>query len=297
MALFIRHKEPGPLKPTPNPYPSRFQMWRHSLSITFILILTIGAILRFYKPFYDPIQQSVFEGTAWLQGEIVQPFREVQVLLEDTYTFLYLKEEYNRLKAENEKLKRQVQVLSPLYHENAVLRQSLHIPAFEAYGHRAVRILASPYDGLHHFFLIDGGHKEGLEKDQAVVAVEGVVGRLEKVGSYVARVLLLNDSNSRIPVMTSTSDQKAILAGDGGFFPTLVYVNEIRKIQKGEQVVTSGLGGIFPAGLPVGIVEDVSNGKIRVRPYASFQKMEWVYILGLPSKEFQHEVRTSLEEE
>ncbi|MBS0271405.1 MAG: rod shape-determining protein MreC [Proteobacteria bacterium] len=297
MALFIRHKEPGPLKPTANPYPSRFQMWRHSLSVTFILILICGLIFRFYKPFYDPIQQSIFEGTIWLQGEIVQPFQEVQALLEDTYTFMYLKEEYNRLKTENEKLKRQVQILSPLYHENVVLRQSLHIPPFEAYGHRTARILSSPYDGLHHFFLIDGGSKDGLEKDQAVISLEGVVGRLEKVGKYIARVVLLNDSNSRIPVMTATSSQKAILAGDGSFFPMLVYIGEVRKIQKGEQVVTSGLGGIFPPGLPVGIVEDISNGKIRVRPYASFQKMEWVHVLRLSSQEFQHEVRTALEEE
>lgn len=297
MALFIRHKQPGPLKPTPNPYPSRFQRWRHSIGLTFILILAIGAVLRLYKPFYDPIQQMFFEGTVRFQSEIMHPFREVQTLLENTYSFVHLKEEYHRLKGENEKLKWQVQILRPLYHENVILRKTLHVPAFETYGHRTIRILSSPYDGFHHFCLIDGGRQEGLEKAQAVIVPEGVLGRLEKVGKHISRVLLLNDSSSRIPVMTLTSDQKAILAGDGSFFPTLVYVSEIRKIQKGEQVVTSGLGGIFPAGLPVGIVEDVTNDKIKIRPYASFQNREWVHVLAFPSEEARYEINTTLGEE
>lgn len=297
MALFIRHKQPGPIKPTPNPYPSRFQMWRHSLGLTFILILMLGAVLRFYKPFYEPLQQIFFEGTARLQSEVIHPLREAQNLLENTYSFVHLKEDYDRLKDENEKLKWQVQALKPFYYENMVLRKTLHVPAFETYGHRTVRILSSPCDGFHHFCLIDGGRKEGLEKEQAVLVPEGVLGRLEKVGKHISRVLLLNDSNSRVPVMTLASDQKAILAGDGGFLPTLIYVGEIKKIQKGEQVVTSGIGGLFPPGLPVGIIEDITNNKVKVRPYASFQNREWVHILSFPSEEARYEVRMALEEE
>lgn len=297
MAFFVHHKKPGPLKLTANPYPSRFQRWRHSLGISFILVLVVCGGLRLHKSFYESIQQMLFEGTAWIQKGIIRPFQETHLLLKDTQTFMHLKKDYAHLKHENESLKWQLQALKPLYHENRVLRQALRAPAFETYGHLTARILASPYDGLHHFFLIEAGHKEGLEKDLAVVVPEGIVGRLEKIGTHVARVLLLTDTSSRIPVMTLISEQKAILAGDGSFFPTLVYVGETQKIQQGEQVVTSGLGGIFPAGFPVGVVEDTSNGKITVRPYVPFQKLEWVHILRLHSEDFRRELTTALEGE
>lgn len=297
MSFFIRHKKSASLKPKANPYPSRPQKWRYSLSLTFILMLIVGGSLRFYKPFYNRVEQVLFEGTAWIQGAFVHPFHETHALLKNTHVLMHLKEEYVRLTQENERLKWQVQALSALDHENKVLKQSLHVPMVEQYGHLTAKILSSPYDGLHHFFLLAAGHKNGLEKDQAVIVKEGVVGRLEKVGRYVSRVVLLNDSNSRIPVMTSNSKQKAILAGDGTFLPLLVYVSDVRKIQQGEPVVTSGLGGIFPAGLPIGIVDEITNGHVRVRPYAPFKNIEWVHILQVNPEEFMEEFNTILNDE
>lgn len=279
MPLFVRHKKPGPLKPQANPYPSRFYGWRNSLGITLVVILITAGTFRLYKPIYIATEQSFFEGTAWIQGIFIQPFYETQALLKDTYVLMHLKEEHGLLKAENERLKYQIQTLAPFEQENAILRKNLNIPNLEKYGDLSARVLSTPYDGVHHFFLIAAGEKEGLEKNQAVISPEGVVGRLEKVGKYVTRVLLLNDPSSRIPVKTMVSEQKAILAGEGGFMPTLVYIGDERKIQKGEKVETSGIGGIFPPGLPVGIIEDISHGRIRVRPYAPLQDLDWVVIL------------------
>lgn len=297
MSFFTRHKKSTSLKPKANPYPSRFQKWRHRLGFTFIIILAIGGTLRFYKPFYNRIEQGLFEGTAWMQGAFIHPFQETRTLLQNTHVLMHLQEEHARLSQENEKLKWQLQTLGALHHENEILRQNLHIPMVEQYGQMTAKILSSPYDGLHHFLLIAAGNKDGLEKEQPVVVKEGVVGRLEKVGAYVSRVLLLNDSNSRIPVITSTSQQKAILAGDGTFLPTLVYVGDMRKIQQGEQVVTSGLGGVFPPGLPIGIVDEISSNKIRVRPYVPFQQIEWVHILRIHSEGFREELNAALRAE
>jgi len=297
VALFLRYKKPGPLKPTPNPYPSRFQFWRHSLLASFILILIAGGALRFYKPLYDPLQDGLFEGAVWLQKGFLHPFHETNALLTDAHHLIYLKDEHGRLKLENEKLYKEIQVLRSLAQENAALRKTLHVPPAEIVKYSAARVLSSPYDGLHRFFLIEGGQKHNLMKDQPVIVQEGVVGRLEKVGAHVARVLLLTDANSRIPVVTSLSHEKAILSGNGSFLPTLVYVNDVKKIQKGEQIVTSGLGGIFPPGLPVGIVDAIENGKIKVRPYVPFHKIEWVQVLTIHPEDYYREINTALEEE
>lgn len=297
MSFFKQRKKPGPLKPQPNPYPSRFQRWRYSLAFPLVLLILFGGALRFYKPFYDPFYKGLFEGTAWIQGAFMKPFRETHTFFKDTYVFMNLKEEYQRLKEENEKQKWLIQTLTPLQHENTILKKHLNVIAFQKHGHHTVQVLSNPYDGMHHFFLIAGGLKEGLQKDQAVIAREGVVGRIEKVGNYTSRVLLLNDSSSRIPVITVGSEQKAILAGDGSDLPALVYIGDIKKIQVGEPVVTSGFGGIFPPGLPIGTVANVSNGKIKVRPYAPLQDLEWVHILQAKSEDYLNELHSLLEGE
>jgi len=294
--LFVRHKKPGPLKPTANPYPSRFQRWRYSLGLVFILIVVGGGGLHFYKPFYNAFQSGFFEGTALFQGVFIYPFHKTGAFLKDTHVFMNLKEKYESLKEENEALKWRLQTLEPLQHENMILRKSLKIPIVETYGHLTARVFSSPYDGLHHFFLIAAGEKGGLKKNQVVVSPEGVVGRLEKVGKYVSRVLLLNDVNSRIPVMLSLSKQKAILAGEGRFFPTLVFVGDVRKIQQGEKVVTLGLGGIFPAGLPVGIVDEITNSKVKVRPYAPLYDLEWIHVLRGHSENLLEGLNNDMEE-
>lgn len=297
MSFFIRHKKTTPLKPQANPYASRAQKWHKKFGLPFLLILVIAGPLYFYKPLFVSIEQGLFEGTALLQDTLNTPYRTICSFFTDFPIQISFRDESNRLHDEIEKLKRQVQTLSPLQHENEVLRQNLRIPAFEQYGNVTARILSSPFDGFHQVFLIAAGNTEGLQKEQAVIVKEGVVGRLERVGTYVSRVLLLNDASSRIPVMTSISQQKAILAGNGSFFPTLLYVADVRKIQHGEQVVTSGLGGIFPPGLPVGIVDEMGDNVIRVRPYVPFQDIEWVHVLQTYSDEFVKELHDELRAE
>lgn len=260
-------------------------------------MLCAGGILGFYKPFSHKIEQGLFEGTAWIQTILNYPFYATHTVFKNTHTMMHTKEDYDRLSQENEKLKWQLQTLDALTHENRILKQNLHIPIAEKSKHYTAKILSSPYDGLHHFFLIAAGHKDSIEKDHPVIVKEGVVGRLEKVGKYISRVLLLNDANSRIPVMTLTSQQKAILAGDGSFLPALVYVGDVRKVQKGEKVVTSGMGGIFPAGLPIGVVEKIINNEIRIRPYVPFRDIEWVHILQVYPEDLQQELNTALRAE
>lgn len=297
MSFFIRHKKPLPLKPTANPYPSRFQGWKYRLGVTFVFMVIVGIGLRFYSPFYERMEQELFEGIAQIQGIFIQPFQTTRDFLNNAHSMMHLREEHTRLVKENEKLKWQLQALNAVAHENKNLRQLLHVPVLEQYEHLTAKILGSPYDGLHHFFLIEAGTQVGLQKNQAVIVKEGVVGRLEKVGRKISRVLLLNDSNSRIPVVTQTSQQQAILAGDGSFFPKLVYVTDSRKIQPGEPVLTSGMGGMFPAGLPVGIVEEVTSNHIKVRPYIPFRKIKWVHILQMKTEGFTDELNAALRAE
>jgi len=109
-----------------------------------------------------------------------------------------------------------------------------------------------------------------------VISGEGLVGRLTEVGVRAARVLLITDLNSRVPVIVESSHTAAVLAGDNSERPRLVYLGNAKDIKIGDRVVTSGEGGIFPPGLPVGVVAALDSGLPRVEPYAELSELGYV---------------------
>ena len=294
MALWKRAPKLGPLKPTANPYPSRFQKWRHSLVLRFLIILVIGLTIRFYPPIYNFTQTEVFEGTSMIQGAFEFPLRQSKILVSDAVSYFSLKEDYDNLKNENKLLKMQIQQLMPLKNENSILKTSLNVKEkFQPHSIGA-RVISSPYDGLHYFLIIAGGTQDKIEQGQAVITADGIVGHLVKVGKYVSRVLLVNDLNSKIPVVTAHSGQNAILAGSANEFPKLVYVKDASKIEPYEPILTSGFGGVFPPGLPVGIINKIDGNDIHVKPYVNYNNLEWVQVLQTPEG-YLDEVKTTLE--
>lgn len=109
-------------------------------------------------------------------------------------------------------------------------------------------------------FIIDKGRRQEVDVNTPVVAAEGVVGRVLRASMSAATVLLVTDPNSRIPVVSQRTRTQAILAGRGAGTPlVLQYVSLSAGIEEGETLVTTGLEGIFPPGLPVGRVTKVSH--------------------------------------
>ena len=83
---------------------------------------------------------------------------------------------------------------------------------------------------------------------------DGLVGRVAELGDHAARILLLTDLNSRVPVVIEETRERAILSGDNTERPALAYLPPDARVSSGQRVVTSGSGGVLPAGLPIGTV-------------------------------------------
>jgi len=111
-----------------------------------------------------------------------------------------------------------------------------------------------------------------------------MVGRIAEVGLRFARVLLLTDINSHLPVMIEGSHAKAILSGENSDRPRLNYLSPNAVVQPGDRVMTSGDGGAFPPGLPIGVVSSVQDGAPSVEPFVHRYQLEYVAIVnyGLP---------------
>ena len=112
-----------------------------------------------------------------------------------------------------------------------------------------------------------------------MVTADGLVGLVVDVGLAYSRVLMISDINAQIPVILSSSSWPGVTVGNNGPFLTLQFVPEEAAPKVGELVLTSGHGGVLPAGVPVGRVDLVGDEFVRVRPAVDLRNLSYVSIL------------------
>lgn len=191
-----------------------------------------------------------------------------------------LREENRFLRDQNVRLLEWQQTAHALAAQNRALQSLLNYALDPDVNFVAGRVIADSGGMFVRSVLVNAGARHGVAKGQAVVDSEGFVGRIAAVGDRSSRVLLVTDLNSRIPVVTETSRERAILAGDNSGRPKLVFLPPNATVAVGERIITSGHGGVIPPGLPVGRVVSVAptGGEIRIQPIAELDRLEYVRI-------------------
>ena len=111
--------------------------------------------------------------------------------------------------------------------------------------------------------ILDAGATNNIKPGQAVVDARGMIGRIYLAGNHTSWVILLTDLNSRIPVSISPGNRQAIMVGDNTAMPSLDTLSQIVTLRPGDQIVSSGDGGLLPPGLPIGtVVEEAGNYRV-----------------------------------
>jgi rod shape-determining protein MreC len=163
-----------------------------------------------------------------------------------------------RLKEENARL-RQWQnaalVLDDRLKRYQLLLNAVPDPSLSSVTARVIGRASRPFLDT---MILDAGKSQNVKPGEAVVDARGMIGRIFLAGDRTSWVLLLTDLNSRIPVMIQPGNIQAIMAGDNSPTPTLDTLAQTAQLKAGDQVVTSGDGGLIPPGLPVGVI--VANG-------------------------------------
>ncbi len=202
----------------------------------------------------------------------------VRTVISDWDELLIARSENVRLRDENERLRRWQSVALALDAENQRLRANLHWIPDPAPAFVTARVVADAGGVYARAVLLSLGPNHGIAKGQIALDERGLVGRVTEVGARTARVLLLTDLNSRIPVILETSRSRAILVGTNGPRPRLMYWAEGAVPAEGERVVTSAEADAFPANLPVGTVHYNAANVPEVEPSARLDRLEVVRI-------------------
>ncbi|MBK8175949.1 MAG: rod shape-determining protein MreC [Rhodospirillales bacterium] len=207
-----------------------------------------------------------------------EPADALARVLEGAQRWINVADENARLREERERLLRWQAIAQRLEVENAGLRQLLKVVPEPQATYRSARVVADSTGVFAQSVLISAGSLAGIERGQNVLTGEGLVGRIVGVSARASRVLLITDLNSRVPVFVGPSNVRAVLAGDNSERPKLVHIVPGAAIEPGDLVVTSGIAGGFPPGLPVGSIDKVDDEVVTVTPNIDRNRLEYVRI-------------------
>lgn len=148
----------------------------------------------------------------------------------------------------------------------------------------AATVISNESVGLSRTLILDRGSDDGVRPNMPVVAAQGTVGRVWVVGAHNCKVQLITDADAGTAVLVQRSRVQGVLLGRGSDYCSMEYVSRLDDVREGDLIVTNGLDGIYPKGLPVGPVRRVGQGKgdlrtITVLPRVKFNRLEEVLIL------------------
>jgi rod shape-determining protein MreC len=179
------------------------------------------------------------------------------------------------------------QAYDELIHENKRLKELLALKSQRPDYVTTAKVVGRGYDRLLNTLVLDKGRSSGIQKDMAVITANGLVGKIYSVKNNFSEVLLLKDQNFSVAVRLQKSRWEGVLSGTGRKYCLLKYIPPEETVENGEVVITSGLDGNYPPGVPVGVVTNVKKEGveffqfIEILPFQSDTKIEEVVILNL----------------
>jgi rod shape-determining protein MreC len=244
-------------------------------------LLAFGLVLigKIDARLIDSVRAVVADATAPALDLFSYPLSLAEDVLQDVVAMRDLRAENERLREENAKLAQLRLAAHRLQEENQSLRRLMRFDPGPGAQSLATRVVADTGGLFARSVMVHVGTEQGLRNGLAVFGTDGLAGRVQSVGQQAARVLLLTDLNSKIPVAIGEGRIRAIMSGRNDSLPALEFFRSDEVPTAGALVVTSGDGGLFHPGLPIGIVRAGGTGGWHVRPFVDWDTLDHVRII------------------
>ncbi len=244
-----------------------------------ILISTIGSQK------FGSFHKLAFESVGPLQKSVSGVSGYVSSFKDEYLDLLDVRQENKRLWAELEESRNSANKNREALATNIRLRKLLHFKENIDTPTVTAVIVGKDPSLWFRTVVIDRGSSDGIQKGMPVVTGEGIVGQIFRVAPNYSKVLLAITPSSAIDVVLQKSRVRGIIKGTGSQSYRLEYILKAVKVEKGDDVVTAGYGGLFPTGLPVGVVSKVAKKKrgmfqeIEITPSVDFLKLEELLVI------------------
>ncbi len=248
-------------------------------ALVVLLLAGIFILWRIDSPRVERLRAGIVDrlvpGFEWAMA----PVTALADMAENFQSYQKLYEQNQELRRELQRMKAWKEAALQLEQKNAKLLDLNKVRLDPKLTYITGVVLADSGSPFRQSVLVNVGARDGIRDGWATVDGLGLVGRISGLGRRTARVILLTDSNSRIPVTIQPSGQKAILAGDNTAAPPLEFLEKPELVRPGDSVISSGDGGVFPAGLLVGRVAQGADRRLRVHLAADYERLEYLRIL------------------
>ncbi|MDH3337371.1 MAG: rod shape-determining protein MreC [Gammaproteobacteria bacterium] len=285
---------------TSNTNPARIP----ALGVRVLLLLFASILLMVLdhrQNHLNTVRKAVGAAVYPVQLVVDAPFRLWEWIRERTQSRDEMQQELNHLRNERLFTKAELQQLNALKAENARLRDLLEARGRVRDEIRVAKIMAVDANPYRHNIVIDIGEREGAYDGQAIIDAVGVIGQVIKTGLTTSQAMLISDPSHSLPVEVNRNGLRTIANGTGEFDRLdLPFITNNADIQPGDLLVTSGLGGAFPAGYPVAVVETVNRipqdpfADVTATPAAALDQVREVMLIW-SSAETQTEMQTETE--
>ena len=251
-------------------------------AITVILLLGLFGLFilwRIDSPRVEKFRALVIDTFVPSFEWMLRPMTSVVKLAQDYQSYEKLLEQNKELRRELQQMKSWKEAALQLEQENARLLDLNQLRVDSKLTHVSGIVIADSGSPFRQSVLLNIGSRDGIQDGWAAMDGLGLVGRISGVGSSTSRVILLTDTASQIPVIIQPSGQRAILMGDNSFAPPVEFIENVDLVRPGDRVVTSGGGGVLPAGLLIGTLALDPNNRIRARLAADYERLEFLKVL------------------
>ncbi len=258
------------------------------LAVVVLCLIALVFVWRIDNPRVERMRAAIIDRVVPNMEWAMAPVTGLARMADEFQSYARLFEQNQELRRELQQMRAWREAALQLEQENARLLDLNQVQLDPELTFVTGIVQADAGSPFRRSVLINVGARDGILDGWATMDGLGVVGRVAGVGERTARVLLLTDANSRIPVTLQPSGQQALLMGDNSQTPLLEFIEDAEDISAGDRIVTSGDGGLFPPGLLVGQVVMTTDRRMRARLAADMARLNFVRVM-------RSHPRTSLE--
>ena len=249
------------------------------LGVLLLCLLGIFLVWRIDSPRVERFRAQVTDQIMPSMDWLMAPVTGAVSLVRNVQSYQRLVDQNRELRSELRQMQAWKEAALQLEQENARLLDLNNVRLDPRLTYITGVVIADSGSPFRQSVLLNVGARDGILDGWAAMDGIGLVGRVSGVGDNTSRVILLTDATSGVPATIQPSGQTAIVAGDNSAAPLLDFIENAELVRPGDRVVTSGDGGLFPAGLLIGQVAADRGGRLRVRLSADFQRLEFLRLL------------------
>lgn len=246
---------------------------------TVLVLLAIFLLWRIDSPRAERLRAAIVDRVVPNLEWALVPVTKAAAMIEGFQSYASLYEQNQELRRELRQMRAWREAALQLEQENAKLLDLNRVRLDPALTYITGVVLADSGSPFRQSVLLNVGERDGIRDGWATTDGLGLVGRIFGVGQSTSRVILLTDSNSRVPVTIQPSGQRAMLMGDNSSLPVVEFVENPEEVKPGDRIISSANGSVFPAGLLVGQVVLGTDNRLRARLAADYQRLEFLRVL------------------